>query len=199
MIAAYRDPDRATGRTTMTKLIDTLGHGVPAALTELVTLGRTLKRRAADVLAYFDRPGTSNGPTEAINGRLEHLRGSALGFRNLTNYIAIPARAGGFQPRLHHGLLKRWLSSRSRPDTLAVPNRSTGSTRPPLRCCAWRGRTPVDTDALATFPARELSAVPRVLQHKRLEPNDPTHQLERLDYCTRSTAPSKTSTSTPAP
>jgi transposase len=38
------------------------------------------------VLAYFDRPGTSNGPTEAINGRLEHLRGSALGFRNLTNY-----------------------------------------------------------------------------------------------------------------
>ncbi|MFL3896334.1 transposase, partial [Pseudomonas aeruginosa] len=30
---------------------------------------------------YFDRPGTSNGPTEAINGRLEHLRGTALGFR----------------------------------------------------------------------------------------------------------------------
>jgi hypothetical protein len=29
------------------------------------------------VLAYFDRPGTSNGPTEAINGRLEHLRGTA--------------------------------------------------------------------------------------------------------------------------
>ncbi len=40
------------------------------------------------MLAYFDRPGTSNGPTEAINGRLEHLRGSALGFRNLTHYIA---------------------------------------------------------------------------------------------------------------
>jgi transposase len=44
---------------------------------EVVTLGRTLKKRADDVLAYFDRPGTSNGPTEAINGRLEHLRGSA--------------------------------------------------------------------------------------------------------------------------
>jgi hypothetical protein len=39
---------------------------VPTALTELITLGRTLKRRAADVLAYFDRAGTSNGPTEAI-------------------------------------------------------------------------------------------------------------------------------------
>ena len=47
------------------------------------TLGRTLKKRAVkkravDVPTYFDRPGTSNGPTEAINGRLEHLRGSAL-------------------------------------------------------------------------------------------------------------------------
>ena len=62
----------------------------------------TLKRRAADVLAYFERPGTSNGPTEAINGRLEHLRGSALGFRNLTNYIARSLlETGGFRPRLH--------------------------------------------------------------------------------------------------
>lgn len=34
--------------------------------------------RAANVLAFFDRPGTSNCPTEAINRRLEHLRGSAL-------------------------------------------------------------------------------------------------------------------------
>jgi hypothetical protein len=51
------------------------------------------------VLAYFDRPGTSNGPTEAINGRLEHLRGSALGFRNLTNYIARSLlESGGFRP-----------------------------------------------------------------------------------------------------
>ncbi len=88
MIAAYRQPDRARGRSTMSTLIDALASGVPGPLTELITLGRTLKRRAADVLAYFERPGTSNGPTEAINGRLEHLRGSALGFRNLTNYIA---------------------------------------------------------------------------------------------------------------
>ncbi|MXM64633.1 hypothetical protein GR925_14550 [Streptomyces sp. HUCO-GS316] len=32
--------------------------------------------RATDVLAYVECPGTSNGPTEAINGRREHLRGS---------------------------------------------------------------------------------------------------------------------------
>jgi transposase len=79
--------------------------GVPTALQEVITLGRTLKKRAADILAYFDRPGTSNGPTEAINGRLEHLRGSALGFRNLTNYIARSLlETGGFRPRLHPGL-----------------------------------------------------------------------------------------------
>jgi transposase len=102
MIAAYREPDRAKGQELMHKLIESLSHGVPAALSELITLGRTLTKRAADVLAYFDRPGTSNGPTEAINGRLEHLRGSALGFRNLTNYIARSLlETGGFRPRLH--------------------------------------------------------------------------------------------------
>ena len=101
-VAAYRHPDRRQGRELMAALITTLGAGVPTALTELITLGRTLKRRAADVLAYFDRPGTSNGPTEAINGRLEHLRGSALGFRNLTNYIARSLlETGGFRPQLH--------------------------------------------------------------------------------------------------
>jgi len=105
MIAAYREPDRKQGRTLMEQLIASLSSGVPTALTEIVTLGRTLKQRATDVLAYFDRPGTSNGPTEAINGRLEHLRGSALGFRNLTNYIArCLLETGGFRPRLHRGL-----------------------------------------------------------------------------------------------
>jgi len=105
MITAYRDPDRTKGRELMTKLIESVSHAIPAALTEIRRLGRTLNKRAADVLAYFDRPGTSNGPTEAINGRLEHLRGSALGFRNLTNYIARSLlETGGFRPRLHPGL-----------------------------------------------------------------------------------------------
>ena len=101
-VAAYRHPDRVTGRAMMTDLITKVDHGVPAGLSEITTLGRTLKKRSADVLAYFDRPGTSNGPTEAINGRLEHLRGSALGFRNLTHYIARSLlETGGFRPQLH--------------------------------------------------------------------------------------------------
>lgn len=104
MVAAYRREDRTGAKTAMRHVIDSVSVGVPEGLDELRTLGRTLKRRAADVLAYFDRPGTSNGPTEALNGRLEHLRGSALGFRNLTHYIARSLlEAGGFRPLLHPG------------------------------------------------------------------------------------------------
>jgi len=105
LVDAYRNPDPAAGRQAMQKVITALSRGVPAALVELRKLGSTLKRRASDVLAYFDHPRTSNGPTEAINGRLEHLRGSALGFRNLTNYIARSLlETGGFRPQLHPGL-----------------------------------------------------------------------------------------------
>lgn len=79
-----------------------LASGVPTGLAELRSLRRTLKQRAADILAFFDLPRTSNGSAEAINGRLKHLRGSALGFGNLTNYIARSLfEAGGFRPQLH--------------------------------------------------------------------------------------------------
>jgi transposase len=102
MIATYREPDKTVARTRMERLIDSVSAGVPTTLTEVARLGRTLKKRAVDILAFFDRPGTSNGPTEAINGRLEHLRGSALGFRNLTHYIARSLlETGGFRPHLH--------------------------------------------------------------------------------------------------
>jgi transposase len=102
IVAAYREPDKVKGKQAMRAVIDAITTGVPAALAEIRRLGHTLKQRAADVLAFFDRPGTSNGPTEAINGRLEHLRGSALGFRNLTNYIARSMlESGGFRPLLH--------------------------------------------------------------------------------------------------
>ncbi|MCT1812804.1 ISL3 family transposase, partial [Micrococcus luteus] len=102
MVAAYREFDRAKAKAKMEKVIAALSKKVPDTLEELGKLGRTLTKRAADVLAFFERLGTSNGPTEAINGRLEHLRGSALGFRNLTNYIARSLlESGGFRPLLH--------------------------------------------------------------------------------------------------
>src|SRR6202008_1966458 len=66
LIAAYAHPNRRRGKTMMTAIIDALRRNVPPALEELAQLGRTLHRRRADVLAYFDR--------------------HALGFRNLTHY-----------------------------------------------------------------------------------------------------------------
>lgn len=102
IVRAYRNPDRAAAKQQLTAVIKDLSGDVPPSLTEVITLGRTLNRRADDVLAYFDRPGTSNGPTEAINGRLEHLRGTALGFRNLAHYILRSLLdTGGFRPLLH--------------------------------------------------------------------------------------------------
>ena len=92
MIAAYAHPDRRRGKAMMTAIITALRSGVPAVLEELAQLGRTLWRRRADVLAYFDYHA-SNGPTEAINGRLEALRRNALGFRNPTA-VATDYRCG---------------------------------------------------------------------------------------------------------
>jgi transposase len=86
LIGAYGHPDKSRGKKLMSRVIDALRQGLPEGLEELAQLGRTLWRRRADILAYFDL-GASNGPVEAINGRLEHLRGIALGFRNLNHYI----------------------------------------------------------------------------------------------------------------
>ncbi len=73
MVAACRDRDWTKRQDQMQHLIDTLSTAVPAALVEIRTLGRTLKNRAADILAYFDRPGTSDRPTEAIKGKPNHF------------------------------------------------------------------------------------------------------------------------------
>ena len=78
-------------------------QAVPDGLEEIQPLARTLINRSQDILAYFDRSRTSNGPTEAINGRLEHLRGIALGFRNLTHYT--------IRSLIHTGRLKDHLTA----------------------------------------------------------------------------------------
>lgn len=86
--ATHRAPDTTTGRTRLETLIGKLSAGVPTALAEVATPDRTLKTCATDIPAFFDQPGNSNGPTEALNDRLEHLRGTTPGYRNLTHYIA---------------------------------------------------------------------------------------------------------------
>lgn len=68
--ATYRELDKKTAKELIRVVIDAVADGVPALLVEIRRLGRTLKKRSIDVLAFFDRPGTSNCPTEASNGRL---------------------------------------------------------------------------------------------------------------------------------
>ena len=139
-ITAYRHQDR-TRRRAQGRAQQVARRGVPRARCELITLGRTLKKRVGDVLAYFDRPGTSNRPTEAINGRLEHLHSSALGFRDRTNHIerSLP-ETGGFRPRLRlvrdepgkgHALPRQFATvSRRRPER---PCESAGARGVPQR------------------------------------------------------------------
>ncbi|MGC0367076.1 transposase [Rhodococcus sp. 27YEA15] len=86
LVAAYADSDKRAGKLAMFKVLGHIKSGVPTELAELAQLGRSLWKRRKEILAYFDT-GASNGPVEAINGRLEHLRGIALGFRNLEHYI----------------------------------------------------------------------------------------------------------------
>ncbi len=89
----------------MQRLFDSLKQAIPDVLRQITALARTLTKRSTDTLAYFEHPRTSNGPTEAINGCLEHLRGSALGFRNLTHCIARSLlETGGFRSQLHREL-----------------------------------------------------------------------------------------------
>lgn len=47
----------------MQRLIDSLRQAVPDGLEEIQTLAKTLISRSQDILAYFDHPRTSNGPT----------------------------------------------------------------------------------------------------------------------------------------
>ena len=86
LVAAYADPNKGAGKLAMYKVLGRIKSGVPKELAELAQLGRSLWKRRKEILACFDT-GASNGPVEAINGRLEHLRGIALGFRNLEHYI----------------------------------------------------------------------------------------------------------------
>ncbi|AGP63469.1 putative transposase [Mycobacterium intracellulare subsp. yongonense 05-1390] len=86
LIGAYANPDRRAGKLAMFKCLKRIRTAMPKGLDELAQLGRSLWKRRREILAYFD-VGVSNGPVEAINGRLEHLRGIALGFRNLNHYI----------------------------------------------------------------------------------------------------------------
>lgn len=60
----------------MKKLIASVGTGAPKSLVEIITLGRTLTKRAVDVLAYFEITRT---PPTAPPRRSVSLDSAGLG------------------------------------------------------------------------------------------------------------------------
>ena len=102
LVEAYQADQPAEGKKTMARLITSIHSGVPAGLEELRSLGQTMKHHRDDILAFFNQPSTSNGSTEAVNGLLEHLRGTAKDFRNIVTYITRRLlNAGRFKPLIH--------------------------------------------------------------------------------------------------
>ena len=81
----------------LTAVIESIASGVPA-LKEVRILDRTLTKRAVDVLAYFDRPGTGNGddhdPIEdATAANCEPAASAASAARNIRSLpIMSPTR-----------------------------------------------------------------------------------------------------------
>ena len=92
----YHQASPAQGRRLATKIIDSFPS---CPIPEIARLGRTLKRRQAASLAYFDTAGASNRGTEAINGLIELHRRIARGFRNRDTYrLRVLLVGGGLVP-----------------------------------------------------------------------------------------------------
>jgi transposase len=86
----------AKGREIAMKVLDSF-HTCP--IPEVARLGRTLRAWKAQVLAYFDTSGVSNGGTEAINLIIEKVRRLAHGFKNFDHYrLRIMLAADGRRP-----------------------------------------------------------------------------------------------------
>jgi transposase len=86
----------AKGRQIAQKVLDSF-HTCP--IPEVARLGRTLRAWKAQILAYFDTSGVSNGGTEAINLIIEKVRRLAHGFKNFDHYrLRIMLAADGRRP-----------------------------------------------------------------------------------------------------
>ena len=93
----YSGPQPAATRRALAEKVIA---GFPSCpVPEVARLGRTLRSWRAQVLAYFDTAGLSNGGTEAINLLIEKARRLAHGYRNFDNYrLRMLLAAGGQRP-----------------------------------------------------------------------------------------------------
>ena len=139
LIRTHRADDHGLGGCLRQRAIESLRGAVLDGLEEDKARAKPLVERAADILAYFDRSGISNGPTKAVDGRLERLRGIALGFRNLTHYtIRCLIHAECFK-----GHIKQPLNPSDKPHLPHPQIRRAGLPVGPAWCTAVRGSSPL--------------------------------------------------------
>ena len=79
----HREPDRQHAERRLLRWFTVVAeHEIP----ELLRLARTMDVWRAELLAYFDTGGVSNGPTEAVNGLIKKIKRIRHGYRNFNNY-----------------------------------------------------------------------------------------------------------------
>jgi transposase len=75
------DPEQASTRAN--ELITTLRS---CPIPEIAKLGRTLHTWRTELLAHFDHPNVTNGPTENLNLKIKNTKRIARGYRNFKHY-----------------------------------------------------------------------------------------------------------------
>jgi transposase len=83
IMTLYRKDDPAAARAEIAALTAAL-RACPIG--ELARLGRTLHAWRDELIAHFDHPNVSNGPTENLNLKIKNTKRIARGYRNFDNY-----------------------------------------------------------------------------------------------------------------
>jgi transposase len=83
VMALYQQADPARARQQVSELVAAL-RSCPIA--ELARLGRTLHAWQPELIAHFDHPTVSNGPTENLNLKIKNTKRTARGYRNFDHY-----------------------------------------------------------------------------------------------------------------
>jgi transposase len=83
LMTLYQITDPDQGRTRASELITNLRD---CPIPEIAKLGHTLHAWRTELLAHFDHPDVSNGPTENLNLKIKNTKRIARGYRNFTHY-----------------------------------------------------------------------------------------------------------------
>jgi transposase len=83
LMALYQLTDPEQAHTRATELITNLRS---CPIPEIAKLGRTLHAWRGELLAHFNHPDVSNGPTENLNLKIKNTKRIARGYRNFTHY-----------------------------------------------------------------------------------------------------------------